>query len=132
MRVTLVDLYARYSARIAAQVAHTLDLGGADPVDDTDDVTQEVWAAVAQIRVLPESHAEAWRMLQAMATRYAVAAPHAAYRTQEIPSGLAAPAVRGLSPRPMRRLDEYPDNTVSIGTTIDNTDARPDFARLAS
>jgi DNA-directed RNA polymerase specialized sigma24 family protein len=49
----LAALYGRYSARLAAHAAERLAAAGADPVDEADDVTQEVWLWVAQQRRLP-------------------------------------------------------------------------------
>jgi DNA-directed RNA polymerase specialized sigma24 family protein len=102
MSTTLVDLYTRYSARLAAHVADALGTTGID----TDDVTQEVWLLAAQLLVLP-SRDEAWLVLEGMANRTLVRYTEAEYREVEVPSGTLADAP-SLDPAPEAAPDSAP------------------------
>ncbi|MFE2046020.1 hypothetical protein ACFXAZ_34900 [Streptomyces sp. NPDC059477] len=101
MRTTLTSLYSRYSARLAAAAAEQLAEMAADPVRDADDVTQDVWLAAAQLRVLPEPEF-AWPVLTRLLDQ---ALGHLeTSRGRELPSGMEPSAVRGLSPAPLEPL----------------------------
>ncbi|MFJ1751162.1 hypothetical protein ACIOJD_33780 [Streptomyces sp. NPDC088116] len=130
MRLTLVDLYTRHSARLAAHVADTLASAGADPIGDTDDITQETWLLAAQLLVLPEQD-DAWLVLKGLAHRAAAQHMEAEHRVREMPSGVEAPAVRGLPPRPMTRCG-LPDNTRLISRTVGTGKTNAETVRLAS
>ncbi|KIF72755.1 hypothetical protein QR77_41475 [Streptomyces sp. 150FB] len=93
MSTTLVDLYTRYSERLAAHVADGLGMTGTD----TDDVTQEVWLEVAQLSALPEPD-QAWAILMGLADR--VIDQGADYRQLEVPYGALADV-----PNPMREAE---------------------------
>ncbi len=77
----LAGLYRRYSARLAAHTAERLASAGADPVDQADDVTQEVWLWAAQQRRLPS-----WEGLTAM-TDWVI---EDVMKAQEVPVGIRA------------------------------------------
>jgi hypothetical protein len=96
VRTTLADLYSRYSARLAA--AEQLAEIGADPVADTDDVTQDTWLLALQLLALPEPE-HAWSVLTGLLDQ-AIAAQEAS-RHREFPVGMALPAVRGFPPAPL-------------------------------
>lgn len=99
----LAALYGRYSARLAAHAAERLAAAGVDPVDEVDDVTQEVWLWFGQQRRLP-----GWEGLQVM-TDWVVEAAITERRTRlEVPSGVRpsgtpiAPLLDHESVRPVR------------------------------
>ncbi len=77
----LAGLYRRYSARLAAHAAERLAASGADPVDQADDVTQEVWLWAAQQRRLPS-----WEGLTVM-TDWVIEDAKKAQRP-EVPAGI--------------------------------------------
>ncbi|MFE2498839.1 hypothetical protein [Streptomyces scopuliridis] len=135
MNVTLTDLYTRYAARLAAHAADSLAAmdADADPVADTDDVTQEVWLLAAQLLVLP-SREDAWLVLEGLANRVVTGHMEAEYRGREIPSGVEMPAARGLPPLPL--VPKLPANTVVIdGATRTGRTSAPapvELSRLAS
>nr|WTB12107.1 hypothetical protein OG546_50005 [Streptomyces antimycoticus] len=79
----LAALYGRYSARLAAHAAERLAAVGADPVDEVDDVTQEVWLWAAQQRRLP-----GWEGLQVMTDWVIEAAMNEQQDRLEDPIGL--------------------------------------------
>ncbi|MEV6131970.1 hypothetical protein AB0M05_35155 [Streptomyces violaceusniger] len=99
----LASLYGRYSARLAAHAAERLAAAGADPVDEVDDVTQEVWLWAGQQRRLP-----GWEDLRVM-TDWVVEAAITERQTRlEVPVGVrlsGTPVVPPLdleSVRPVR------------------------------
>ncbi|MCX4970812.1 hypothetical protein OHA98_39925 [Streptomyces sp. NBC_00654] len=101
MRTTLTSLYSRYSARLAAAAAEQLAEMAADPVRDADDVTQDVWLAAAQLRVLPEPEF-AWPVLTELLDQ---ALGHLeTSQSREFPSGMEPPAARALPPAPLEPL----------------------------
>ncbi|MFI5945912.1 hypothetical protein ACIBCB_37455 [Streptomyces uncialis] len=101
MRTTLDSLYTLYSARLAAAAAAELAEIGADPIEDTDDVTQEVWLYALQLLVLPEPE-HAWPVLTTLLDQ-AIAALEAS-RHMEFPAGLDRPGVRRMPPVPLAAL----------------------------
>ncbi|MFC9602443.1 hypothetical protein ACFTTN_03125 [Streptomyces niveus] len=103
MRSTLADLYSSHSARLAARVTARLDIAGVgDPIADTDDVTQEVWLAAAELDVLP-ARDQAWAVLRELADRAVEQREQAEHHRREVPSGMGLPAVCDLPPAPMSR-----------------------------
>ncbi|MFD4833190.1 hypothetical protein ACFWPV_25520 [Streptomyces uncialis] len=98
MRTTLTSLYTLYSARLAAAAAEQLAEIGADPLEDTDDVTQEVWLHALQLLALPEPE-HAWSVLTGLLDQ-AIAALEAS-RHREFPAGIDRPGVRWMPPAPL-------------------------------
>ncbi|GAA1109723.1 hypothetical protein [Kitasatospora arboriphila] len=86
----LDDLYARYSARLLAAAAERLAEIGPSALDLDEDVTQDVWAHIAE-HGLPDG----LRGLDALlfVLDHAVARVRR-HRGREIPSGIAIPARR--------------------------------------
>ncbi|WP_413804242.1 hypothetical protein [Streptomyces sp. OE57] len=79
----LATLYGRYSARLAAHAAERLAAAGADPVNEVDDVTQEVWLWAGQQRRLP-----GWEGLQVMTDWVVEAATSERQARLEVPVGV--------------------------------------------
>lgn len=109
MRSTLADLYTRHSARLAARVTARLDaVGAGDPIAETDDVTQEVWLAAAELDVLPAPD-RAWAVLRELADGAVQQREQVEHHRREVPSGMGLPAVRDLPPAPLSRIVFVPD-----------------------
>ncbi|MEW1551909.1 hypothetical protein [Streptomyces tsukubensis] len=101
MPTTLNSLYTRYSARLAAAAAEQLADIGADPVADTDDVTQDVWLLAAQLLALPEP-GHAWAVLTGLLDQALTALDEPRHR--ELPYGMDLPGVRWMPPAPLAAL----------------------------
>lgn len=104
----LASLYSRYSARLAAYAAERLAAAGVDPVDQVDDVTQEVWLWAAQQRRLPN-----WEGLAVMT--YWVIEDAMQAQCPEVPAGIR---LTGAPVLPLPHVERHPPRAVEAAAPL--------------